>query len=101
MTERTLARSSRIEIGVEHHPQRGGHQRHRPRPVLADRVGPPSTSNRSSSTNGRASAMHSSTRNTPPTCTSGELTIATPVRSPVGAATGPVSAPITLRASMS
>ena len=60
-----------------------------------------SSSNRSSSTNDRASATHCSTRNTPPMCTSGELTIATPRRSCVGAGARSGSGPITLRASMS
>ena len=44
-----------------------------------------SRSNRSSSANGLASATHCSTRNTPPMCTSGALTIATPRRTSVGA----------------
>ena len=47
-----------------------------------------SRSNFGSNTNGRASVMHSNTRNTPPTCTSGEFTIATPRRS-LGRGAGP------------
>ena len=60
-----------------------------------------SSSNRSSSTKGLASATHCSTRKTPPMCTSGELTIATPRRSSIGAGVRSGSGPITLRASMS
>jgi hypothetical protein len=59
------------------------------------------SSNRSSSAKGRASQTHCSTRNTPPMCTSGEFTIATPRRSSVGAGALAGSGPITLRASMS
>lgn len=56
---------------------------------------------RSSNTNGLASAMHCSTRNTPPMCTSGEFTMATPRRGSVGVGAVPGSTPSTLRASMS
>ena len=44
-----------------------------------------------SRTNGLASATHCSTRNTPPMCTSGAFTIATPRRSSVGAGAGPAA----------
>ncbi len=40
VTARMLARSSRVQVGVQHHPQRGGHQRHRAGSVPAHRVGP-------------------------------------------------------------
>ena len=61
-----------------------------------------SSSNRSSSTNDRASVTHCSTRNTPPMCTSGELTIATPRADFASASvTRSGSAPSTLCASMS
>ena len=81
VTARTLARSSRVQIGMQHHPQRGRHQRYRAGRCSRTASAQRSSSNRSSSTNGLASAMHCNTRKTPPICTSGELTIATPRRS--------------------
>ena len=59
------------------------------------------SSKRSSNANGLASQTHCSTRNTPPMCTRGALTIATPRRSSVGGGESSGSGPITLRASMS
>ena len=59
------------------------------------------SSKRSSSANDRASQTHCRTRNTPPMCTSGALTIATPLRSSVGDGDASKSRPITLRANMS
>ena len=41
VTARMPSRSSRRQLGVQHHAQCGGHQRHRAGPVPAHRVGPP------------------------------------------------------------
>jgi len=59
------------------------------------------SSKRSNNAKGLASQMHCSTRKTPPICTIGALTIATPCRSSVGGGDRSGSGPITLRASMS
>ena len=84
VTARMLARSSRRQVGVQHHAQRGGHQRHRAGPVPAHGVGPLVELEPLQQRERPASATHCSTRNTPPMCTSGALTIATPLRSSVG-----------------
>ena len=68
---------------------------------LAHRVGPLVELEALQQRERPASATHCSTRNTPPRCTSGALTIATPLRSSVGVGDRSGSAPITLCASMS
>ena len=81
-TERTLARSARIEVGLEHHAQRGGHEADGAGRCRRTASTQSSTVNRSSRQNDRPSFTHCSTRNSPPRCTSGELTMATPVPQP-------------------
>ena len=84
VTARMLARSSRVRSECSTVRSAAGTSDTARGPVPAHRVGPLVSSKRSSSTNGRASQTHCSTRNTPPMCTSGALTIATPRRTSVG-----------------
>ncbi|PQM44131.1 hypothetical protein C1Y40_05711 [Mycobacterium talmoniae] len=96
VTARIPARSSRVRSECNTIRSAAGTSDTAPGRYLRTASAQRPNSNRSSSTKERASATHCSTRNTPPMCTSGELTIAMPRRGSVGA-----WAPNTLCASMS